>query len=48
MNEDAMKVIAEVIALVLKIRRIEEVLDKARGMVRDLTAQYPLYPTMTY
>ncbi len=48
MDEKAMKVIAEVIALVLNSPQDQEVLAKARGMVRDLTAQYPLYPGMTY
>ncbi|MGO4370517.1 serine hydroxymethyltransferase [Paenibacillus sp. 2TAB19] len=48
MNEDAMKVIAEVIALVLKNTEDQAVLEKARGMVRDLTAKFPLYPGMTY
>lgn len=48
MEENAMKVIAEVIALVLNSPQDQEVLTKARGMVRDLTAQYPLYPGMTY
>ncbi|MCA0758570.1 serine hydroxymethyltransferase [Paenibacillus sp. N4] len=48
MNEEAMKVIAEVISLVLRSPEDQEVLEKARGMVRDLTSQYPLYPNMTY
>ncbi|CAM4154840.1 serine hydroxymethyltransferase [Paenibacillus alkaliterrae] len=48
MKEEAMKVIAEVITLVLNSPQDQEVLAKARGMVRDLTAQYPLYPSMTY
>ncbi|WP_152970638.1 serine hydroxymethyltransferase [Bacillus sp. FJAT-28004] len=48
MDEKAMKVIAEVIALVLNSPQDQDVLAKARGMVRDLTAQYPLYPGMTY
>ncbi|OUS74316.1 serine hydroxymethyltransferase [Paenibacillus sp. MY03] len=48
MNEDAMKVIAEVIALVLKNPEDSATLDKARGMVRDLTAQFPLYPSINY
>jgi glycine hydroxymethyltransferase len=48
MNEEAMKVIAEVIALVLKNTEDQAVLEKARGMVRDLTAKFPLYPGMTY
>lgn len=48
MNEEAMKVIAEVITLVLKNSEDQAVLEKARGMVRDLTAKFPLYPGMTY
>lgn len=48
MNEEAMKVIAEVIALVLKNPEDQQVLDQAQGMVRDLTAKFPLYPNMTY
>jgi len=48
MNEEAMKVIAEVIALVLKNPEDQAVLDQAKGMVRDLTAKFPLYPNMTY
>lgn len=48
MNEDAMKVIAEVIALVLNNPEDGAILDQARGMVRNLTAQYPLYPNTTY
>jgi glycine hydroxymethyltransferase len=48
MNEEAMKVIAEVIALVLKNPEDQSVLDKANGMVRDLTAKFPLYPNMAY
>lgn len=48
MNEDAMKVIAEVISLVLHNPEDSAVLDQARGMVRELTAKYPLYPNMTY
>ncbi|RCW44896.1 serine hydroxymethyltransferase [Paenibacillus prosopidis] len=48
MDEKAMKIIAEVIALVLGNPQDQEVLSKARGMVRELTAQYPLYPGMTY
>lgn len=48
MNEAAMKVIAEVIAITLKNPKDEAVLEKARGMVRDLTAQFPLYPGLTY
>jgi len=48
MNEGAMKVIAEVIALVLKNPEDQAVLDQAKGMVRDLTAKFPLYPSITY
>ncbi|MEK3883708.1 serine hydroxymethyltransferase [Paenibacillus sp. PL2-23] len=48
MDAEAMKVIAEVIALVLNNPEDQAVLDKATGMVRDLTAKYPLYPGMTY
>ncbi|MFC4777893.1 serine hydroxymethyltransferase [Paenibacillus sp. GCM10023252] len=48
MDEAAMKVIAEVIAMVLRNPKDEQVLSKARGMVRDLTAKYPLYPGLTY
>lgn len=48
MDENAMKTIAQVIAMTLKNPKDEGVLDKARGMVRDLTAQFPLYPDMKY
>lgn len=48
MDEKAMKLIGEVIALTLKNPKDEATLAKATGMVRDLTAQYPLYPTMNY
>jgi glycine hydroxymethyltransferase len=48
MDEKAMKVIGEVIAMTLKNPNDEAVLAKAAGLVRDLTAQYPLYPNMKY
>ncbi|WP_152396309.1 serine hydroxymethyltransferase [Paenibacillus guangzhouensis] len=48
MDEAAMKTIAKVIAMTLKNPKDEAVLEKARGMVRDLTAQFPLYPTLKY
>lgn len=48
MDEAAMKVIAEVIALVLKNPEDEAVLTKARGLVSDLTAKFPLYPSIKY
>jgi len=48
MDEQAMKTIAQVIALTLKNPKDEATLEKARGMVRDLTAQYPLYKGLEY
>ncbi|XEC95308.1 serine hydroxymethyltransferase [Paenibacillus tarimensis] len=48
MDTEAMKTIAKVIALTLKNPKDEAVLANAEGMVRDLTAQYPLYPGMNY
>lgn len=48
MDVKAMKVIAEVIEIVLKNPEDAAVLDKARGLVRGLSAQFPLYPGMTY
>lgn len=48
MDVNSMKTIAQVIALVLKNPDDEATLEKARGMVSDLTAQYPLYAGMTY
>ncbi|MNR14122.1 Serine hydroxymethyltransferase [compost metagenome] len=48
MDEEAMKTIAKVIALTLKNPKDEATLEKARGMVSDLTAQFPLYPGLTY
>ncbi|REK69499.1 serine hydroxymethyltransferase [Paenibacillus paeoniae] len=48
MDEEAMKVIAEVIAIVLKNPEDQSVLEQARGMVRDLSAKFPLYPSISY
>ncbi|AJY74574.1 serine hydroxymethyltransferase [Paenibacillus beijingensis] len=48
MDEAAMKTIAEVIAMTLKNPQDEAVLAAARGKVRDLTAQFPLYPALQY
>jgi glycine hydroxymethyltransferase len=48
MGVDAMKTIAEVIAMTLKSPKDEAVLEKARGMVSDLVSQYPLYAGMAY
>ncbi|WP_338553442.1 serine hydroxymethyltransferase [Paenibacillus sp. KS-LC4] len=48
MDEKAMKVIGEVIAATLKNPKDEATLEKSRQIVRDLTAQYPLYPELKY
>ncbi|MBM7566547.1 serine hydroxymethyltransferase [Paenibacillus sacheonensis] len=48
MGTEAMKTIAEVIAMTLKNPKDEAVLEKARGMVSDLVSQYPLYPGIAY
>ncbi|WP_309123225.1 serine hydroxymethyltransferase [Paenibacillus sp.] len=48
MGVDAMRTIATIIAMTLKNPNDAATLDSARGMVRDLTAQYPLYPNMSY
>lgn len=48
MDEKAMKVIAEVISDVLHNTKDEAVLAAAKTKVRELTAQYPLYPTLKY
>jgi len=48
MDEAAMRVIGQVIAMTLKQPQDEAVLNKARGMVSDLTAQFPLYSTLKY
>ncbi|WP_127534259.1 serine hydroxymethyltransferase [Paenibacillus kobensis] len=48
MNTEAMKVIADVIAMTLKNPKDEAVLAEARAKVQALTAQYPLYPGMAY
>ncbi|OXS55978.1 serine hydroxymethyltransferase [Cohnella sp. CIP 111063] len=48
MGVDAMKTIAQVIALTLKNTKDEAKLDQARKIVADLTAQYPLYPNLEY
>ncbi|MEW9104916.1 serine hydroxymethyltransferase [Paenibacillus sp.] len=48
MDEAAMRVIGQVIAMTLKQPQDEAVLSKARGMVSDLTAQFPLYSTLKY
>ncbi|TVX89509.1 serine hydroxymethyltransferase [Paenibacillus agilis] len=48
MNEEAMRVIAEVIAMTLKNPTDEATLEQARGKVRALTDQYPLYTQLSY
>lgn len=48
MDENAMRSIAQIIALVLKNPEDGATLEKARGMVRDLTAQFPLYQDLAY
>jgi glycine hydroxymethyltransferase len=48
MDQEAMKVIAKIIALTLKNPTDEAVHEKVRGMVKDLTAQFPLYPGLSY
>jgi len=48
MDEAAMKTIAKVIAMTLKNPKDEATLEKARGIVRELTAQYPIYPDLSY
>jgi glycine hydroxymethyltransferase len=48
MDEAAMKVIAEVIAMTLKNPDNADIHAQAEARVRELTAQYPLYPDMQY
>lgn len=48
MDEQAMKTIAKVIGMTLKNPEDEAVLEKARGIVSDLTAQFPLYQNLKY
>jgi glycine hydroxymethyltransferase len=48
MGVEAMRTIAKVIALTLKNPEDEATLEKARGIVAELTAQYPLYPAVEY
>jgi glycine hydroxymethyltransferase len=46
MDEQAMRTIAQIIAMTLKSPGDTSVHSKARTMVRELTAQYPLYPQL--
>lgn len=48
MNADAMKVIADVIAQVLKNPNDEKVKAEAAKKVSDLTDKFPIYPGLTY
>lgn len=48
MGADAMKKIAEIIALTLKNPNDAAAHEKARGMVNELSEQYPLYPGLSY
>lgn len=48
MGQEAMKSIAQIISLALKNPKDEAVHDKVRGMVQELTEQYPLYSGLRY
>jgi len=48
MNTEAMVVIAEIIADVLKNPEDEAVKEVARGRVRELTSKFPIYPGLAY
>ncbi|GIO35268.1 serine hydroxymethyltransferase [Paenibacillus antibioticophila] len=48
MDEEAMKAIGRIIALVLKNPKDEAVLAKARGQVAELTDKFPIYPELSY
>ncbi|WP_115993818.1 serine hydroxymethyltransferase [Cohnella lupini] len=48
MGPEAMRTIAKVIALTLKNPEDAATLEKARGLVAELSAQYPLYPELAY
>lgn len=48
MDQEAMKEIARIIAMTLKNPEDDEVLGKARDMVKQLTTQYPLYEGLAY
>mgnify|MGYP001465059763 CR=1 FL=1 len=48
MDEEAMRKIARIIALTLKNPQDPAAHEKARGMVRELTEQFPIYEGLTY
>lgn len=48
MDQAAMKTIARIVALTLKNPSDAAVHEQVRGMVKDLTSQFPLYPGLSY
>jgi glycine hydroxymethyltransferase len=48
MDEQAMKEIAQIISITLNNPEDAAAHDKARNMVRELNARFPLYPNLTY
>lgn len=48
MDEDAMRTIAKAIALTLKNPTSESAHNQARGLVKELTAKFPLYADLAY
>ncbi|WP_442602552.1 serine hydroxymethyltransferase [Paenibacillus sp. KN14-4R] len=48
MGTEAMKKIAQIIALTLKNPEDQAIHEQVRGMVKDLTAQYPMYEGLSY
>ncbi len=48
MDEEAMKVIGQIIAMTVKAPEDTATLEKAAQMVKDLTAKFPLYNGLTY
>ncbi|KKC48083.1 serine hydroxymethyltransferase [Paenibacillus sp. D9] len=48
MDADAMRTIADVIDMTLRSPKDEAVLEKARGIVRELTGRFPLYTDIKY
>lgn len=48
MDTNAMKTIAKIIATTLKNPEDAAVHEQVRGWVRDLTAQFPMYPNLQY
>ena len=48
MNEEDMRIIAQIIAMTLKNPINEKIHQEARMMVKDLTSRYPLYEDIIY